>query len=275
MRIGFVTCVDLGVSSLYALLECSDFVNVAFIATLPSDRAIQKVGRASLEPLAFKLSCPIFYVDHIDDLISYSLPSIDYLFIIGWSQVASNAVIDIPGIDCIGAHPTLLPIGRGRAPIPWTIIKGLSISGLSFFRISPMVDEGSIYSQLKIPIDIQNETSTTLYSKFNRLHFVGTKQLIKQLLSGDCAPTPQALPSSPSWPRRSPSDGCLSLELTVDQCKRLIRAQQPPYPLCYIDEDPMCYVYSYEGMFAPPLIPSYSSRLLNLLDGSLEVYCSI
>ena len=70
---------------------------------------------------------PLFKVSHINELPLIDnniIQEIDYLFIIGWSQIASNQYYRFK-IMSIGAHPTKLPIGKGRAPIPWTIIKGL------------------------------------------------------------------------------------------------------------------------------------------------------
>ena len=37
-------------------------------------------------------------------------------------------------------HPTLLPVGRGRAAIPWAIIKGLDKTGVTMFKLDEGVD---------------------------------------------------------------------------------------------------------------------------------------
>ena len=77
---GFVTCVDLGVSSLSAFLEFSDIHDVRFIATLPPDLATSKVGRTfSLTRLAELLESQLIYLRHVDELVSLDLPSVDYL----------------------------------------------------------------------------------------------------------------------------------------------------------------------------------------------------
>ena len=50
-------------------------------------------------------------------------------------------------IGIIGSHPTELPKYRGRAPIPWTILKGLKKSALTFFFIEEGMDDGDILDQ--------------------------------------------------------------------------------------------------------------------------------
>ena len=49
----------------------------------------------------------------------------DIIFVFGWSQLLNNEILKIPKLGVIGSHPTELPKYRGRAPIPWSIIKGL------------------------------------------------------------------------------------------------------------------------------------------------------
>ena len=53
----------------------------------------------------------------------------------GWSQLLNKEIIKLPKLGIIGSHPTELPKYRGRAPIPWTILKGLKKSALTFFFI--------------------------------------------------------------------------------------------------------------------------------------------
>ena len=71
----------------------------------------------------------------------------DLILVMGWSQLLKDELIDIPKIGIIGSHPTELPKYRGRAPIPWTILKGLTKSALTFFWIDKGVDDGDILDQ--------------------------------------------------------------------------------------------------------------------------------
>ena len=67
-------------------------------------------------------------------------------------------------------HPTLLPIGRGRAAIPWAILKKLPKTGVTLFKMDEGVDTGLLGSHIEIPISI-DETATSLYQKVNQAHY--------------------------------------------------------------------------------------------------------
>jgi methionyl-tRNA formyltransferase len=80
---------------------------------------------------------PLYKLNNINDadvaevLKKYE---IDWLFIIGWSQIASADFLKVPNKGVIGAQPMLLPTGRGRAAVPWVILKGLEKTGVTFLK---------------------------------------------------------------------------------------------------------------------------------------------
>ncbi len=47
----------------------------------------------------------------------------------------------------INLHPSLLPVGRGAWPMPLTILKGLSKTGLTVHQLSENFDDGKILAQ--------------------------------------------------------------------------------------------------------------------------------
>ena len=73
-----------------------------------------------------------------------SLPNIkgqyDLALVCGWSRLLP---LDLAPV-MVGSHPTLLPKGRGRHPIPWALILGLEQTGLSFFHLSEEPDAGDL-----------------------------------------------------------------------------------------------------------------------------------
>ena len=89
--------------------------------------------------------------------------------IIGWSQIARDAVLAAPRLGVLGMHPTLLPVGRGRAAIPWAILKGLEKTGVSLFKLDAGVDTGPIGGQISLDVAAE-ETATSLYERVNAAH---------------------------------------------------------------------------------------------------------
>lgn len=58
----------------------------------------------------------------------------DLIFAVGFSQLLFSDWLKLPVKGCIGFHPTLLPRGRGRAPVAWTILEGENGAASFFFN---------------------------------------------------------------------------------------------------------------------------------------------
>ena len=126
-------------------------------------------------------------------------------------------------------HPTLLPQGRGRAPIPWAIIKGLPETGVTLFKLDEGVDSGPVLDKETIPI-APREDASTLYEKVRHAHRVLAGRTIPSLLAGHAKFLPQDEDRATYWPKRTPEDGELQATMTVDEADRLVRALTRPYP---------------------------------------------
>ncbi|MGE5268176.1 MAG: methionyl-tRNA formyltransferase [Thiohalocapsa sp.] len=82
----------------------------------------------------------------------------------------------IPKHGMIQFHPSLLPLHRGAASIPWAIIRGRSESGLSIFRPTPGLDEGPIILQKRCAIG-PDDTAASLY--FDKIFPLGVEALLQ------------------------------------------------------------------------------------------------
>jgi methionyl-tRNA formyltransferase len=131
-------------------------------------------------------------------------------------------------------HPTLLPEGRGRASIPWAIIKGLSETGVSMFKLDEGMDTGPILDQISIRIDA-DETSTTLYEKVVAAHRALIRKTLASLEAGIPKMRQQDESLATEWPGRRPEDGELQLSrFTVEEVDRYVRALTRPYPGAFV-----------------------------------------
>jgi methionyl-tRNA formyltransferase len=82
----------------------------------------------------------------------------------------------IPAHGMIQFHPSLLPLHRGPAAIPWAIIRGRSETGLSIFRPTPGLDEGPVILQKRVAIG-PNDTAASLY--FDKIFPLGVEALLQ------------------------------------------------------------------------------------------------
>ena len=206
------------------------------IISLPDDKAVDKSGRIFVDDFAAKHNIPVVKSRHINNkkvIQALREYGIDWLYIIGWSQIASKEVLSTVNKGAIGAHPTLLPQGRGRAAIPWAIIKGLEKTGVTFFKMDEGVDTGLILGQEIIPIE-KNEIATTLYEKVNKAHENLIRNLHPRLKNDIIKGEKQNEEKATYWEGRNSEDGELSGSMTVYEVDRLVRATTKPYPGAFI-----------------------------------------
>ena len=235
MKIGFVTCVQLGLSCMEALYEAGAQLDIA--VTIHDEMAKKKSGRIYLDEFCAKHCIPLLKVRHINDQTAIDKIQeleIDWLFIIGWSQIAGPQILKAARGAAIGIHPTLLPEGRGRAAIPWAIIKQLPKTGITMFKLDKGVDTGDIIAQkeLKLPPDVD---ATWLYRRINDLHIELIKETLPRMVAGALILRPQDESKATYWEGRGPEDGRLDLHGSVTDAERLVRAVTNPYPGAFFD----------------------------------------
>ena len=154
----------------------------------------------------------------------------DLILVMGWSQLLKNEIISIPRIGIVGSHPTELPKYRGRAPIPWTIIKKLPNSALTFFWIEKGVDNGDILNQEIFDID-EADDATSVYEKI----IIHGKKMILKSLSDIQKNKIIKIKQTESkfieyWEKRIPEDGKIIWENSGKEILQLIKASTHPYP---------------------------------------------
>jgi methionyl-tRNA formyltransferase len=263
MKIAFCTCVQIGKSCIKAIV--SEGGRFELLLTLHDFKYKNKSGRIYLDDIAEDTQTPLFKLNHINDpevakkLIEYE---IDWLFIIGWSQIASRDLLNIPKKGVIGAHPTLLPVGRGRAAVPWAIIKGLEITGVTFFKMDEGVDTGEILDQFEIELS-PAETATTLYDRVNKAHVELIKQIWPKLKEGSIVGIKQDESLATYWEGRTPTDGELTSAMYVQDADKLVRATTRPYPGAFKKYDKETKLVVWEGS----LLKQENSIPLEFIDG--------
>ena len=245
MKIAFATCVQLGQSCIEEIYRLGGKLDL--LITLKDERAKNKSGRIYLDDLAAEHKAPLLKINNINDqevLDALKKHEIDWLFIIGWSQIAEKEVLGTPTLGCIGMHPTLLPIGRGRAAIPWAILKGLKETGVTMFKLDDGVDTGEIIGQGIISL-YDNTTATELYQKVDTMHISLISKYWDDIVSNNITLTKQNEVDATEWPGRKPEDGEIFSSMTMDEADKLVRAVTHPYPgAIYKDRDRAIRIWS-------------------------------
>lgn len=234
MKYIFVSSVILGLETLKELVD----MNLKPVAVLTQKKNILKKKSGGVDFKQFcnkkKIICKEIKNINDESTVQYlEKKSIDWLFIIGWSQLASSKILKLPKYGSIGIHPTLLPTGRGRAPIPWSIIKKLKYTGVTLFLLKKNADAGNIIDQLKIKIT-KNETATSLYKKIVILHKKIIRKNITKIKNNNFKEKKQHISKGSYWQKRNPEDGEIFQSFTTEKAYRYIRALTHPYPGAFI-----------------------------------------
>lgn len=234
-RFGFVTCVQLGLSCMEKIYEVGGTLDL--VITLQDDQAPTKSGRIYPDAFCEQHGIALIKVRNVNDaeaLEAIHHYGIDWLFIIGWSQIAKKPVLDAPRLGALGMHPTLLPRGRGRAAIPWAILKGLDETGVTLFKLDEGVDTGPIVAQVRLPL-APDETATSLYTRVMEAHQTLIAETWDDLVHNRVKVTPQNDAEATYWPQRKPEDGRIASDMSVKEVDRLVRAVTHPYPGAYLE----------------------------------------
>ena len=202
------------------------------VLTLKDETGTRKSGRIHVDEFCARHDIDLLKVKSVNDdevVDAVRKHRLDWLFIIGWSQIARRPILEAPRSGVIGMHPTLLPEGRGRAAIPWAILNGLQETGVTMFKLDEGVDTGPIVAQQKVAI-ARDETATTLYKKVVLAHDRLIRDVWSELVADRIVLRPQDSSLASEWPARRPEDGMIQPQMDVACAERLIRATTHPYP---------------------------------------------
>jgi len=230
MSVVFIGTVEFSRYALKGLLDAN--APIAAVFTLDASLKGSASDFATFEDLLEGKNIPLFFIKHGEsDVIQKKLQEIkpDLLYVIGWSRLVKKEVLETAKFGGIGLHPTLLPEGRGRAPTPWTILKGLKKSGVSLFHLVEAADAGDIIAQSNYAISPE-ETATTLYQKVCEATYRLVKETYPMLASGNAPRMKQDESKATHWTKRTPKDGLIDWNKSSEEIHTLIRAVTHPYP---------------------------------------------
>tara|TARA_B100001105_G_C22386664_1_gene442279 strand:- start:1378 stop:2298 length:921 start_codon:yes stop_codon:yes gene_type:complete len=234
MKIIFIGGVKFSYEILKTILENNWNISVVFSY---DDSKKEKISDfISLDELCSKYNLQNIKIDKINaqnniEIIKKIEP--DIILVMGWSQLLNSEIISIPKIGVIGSHPTELPKYRGRAPIPWSILKGLKTSALTFFFIEEGTDNGDILDQRSFKLS-SNDDATSVYKKVESVGKEMIQDNLTKLQNGNYTRKKQDVSNFiENWEKRGPQDGIIDWSRNSQEIHTLIRATTHPYPGAY------------------------------------------
>jgi methionyl-tRNA formyltransferase len=230
MQTVLVGAVESSAATLEALVRHA--VPPAAVFTLPLSLAHRHSDFVDLRPIAAQFGVPVVEVRNVNDPESLArLRDLQprHVFVVGWSQICRREFLETPSHGAIGFHPALLPADRGRAVIPWTILKRRTETGTTLFWMDEGMDSGDIIRQVRVEV-ARDETAATLYAK----HIDALRRMldvvIPQLRHDEAPHIKQDHSRATYCAKRTPADGLIDWRASADDVWTHIRAVGDPYP---------------------------------------------
>jgi methionyl-tRNA formyltransferase len=239
MRIGWIGFHMEGIPALEAILQQG--TRVQAVITLKPESAAKRSGAADYQTLCRRFSLPLHEVTNINEPGSIELlrkMDLDLLIVLGWTQILKPEALRTAKIGVIGAHASLLPRNRGRAPVNWVILRGEQQTGNSLIWLAEHVDSGDIIDQTIIPIT-PYDTCATIYQRVADSNKEMILKTITKLMKGERPGKPQKSSNEILLPGRRPQDGAIDWAKPSGEIYNFVRALTRPYPgaFSYLDDE--------------------------------------
>lgn len=229
MRLGFMGTPSFALPSLKALIAAGH--DICLVVTQP-DRPAGR-GRVPTPP-PVKLAAqthglPILQPEKVGEptvISALQAAQPEAIVVVAYGQLLPKSILTLPPYGCLNLHASLLPKFRGAAPIPWALIRGETVTGVTIMHMEARMDAGPILMQQSEPIG-PRDTAGTLGE---RLAVLGAELLCRTLDQVDRG-TVQSIPQDEQLatyaPKLAPSDTHLDWTREARALDCLIRGLCP------------------------------------------------
>ncbi len=189
IKVAFLGTPSIGASALQSLIN-DERIEVVVVVTT-EDKAVGR-SHSTLKPspvaeLADKNGLDIIKTNSINnDVDKLKEYSFDYMLTCAFGQFLSDEVLSLPKKKALNIHGSLLPEGRGGAPLHWAIINGKEKTGISIMEMVSKMDAGDYYSQFEIPIS-HTDTVDDLFENMSNLILEKSAQGVVEVEEGATA----------------------------------------------------------------------------------------
>lgn len=150
----------------------------------------------------------------------------EIIVVCAYGQILPQALLDIPPLQCVNVHFSLLPKHRGASPVAAAILAGDEFSGVTIQLVRKKLDTGPILAAASVPV----KNSDTTGSLAERLGIIGAHLLMDAITGwnrGEITPTLQTEEGASYFAQINKEDGNIDWREPAVQIWRKIRAYQP------------------------------------------------
>ncbi len=172
-----------------------DHFEVVAVVTSPDKPAGRHntLTPAPVAQYAQKHNIPIFKPEKPYELAQNSeflMLNSELIVTAAYGKILTQELLEIPKVDSINVHPSLLPKYRGPTPIQNAILNGDSETGFTLYRMDTKMDHGPILYQEKVLIS-QTDTLDLLSKKLFQKSAAALPEVIQKYTHQQIQPIPQ------------------------------------------------------------------------------------
>ncbi len=223
-------CVDFSYTLLETLLNLN-INGVSIVGVVTKSASSFNSDFRNLSPIAEKHEIPVYFWDKFkqaDFNLWLKEMKPDLLYCFGWSNLLNEEILQIPLRGTVGYHPAKLPQNRGRHPIIWSLVLGLTRTASTFFMMSQDADSGPIISQVDVDIS-ESDDARLLYESLKKVACIQVVEITKAFLYGSIEMRQQNSHSANYWRKRTKEDGKIDWRMSAENIRNLVRALSRPY----------------------------------------------
>jgi methionyl-tRNA formyltransferase len=146
LRLIFMGTPDFAVPTLIALADAGhDIAAVYTRAAKPGGRRGLELQPTPVERAARRLGLPVLTpaaLRSADAEATFRAHNADAAVVVAYGLILPKAILDAPRLGCFNVHASLLPRGRGAAPINRAIMAGDAESGVAIMKMDEGLDTG-------------------------------------------------------------------------------------------------------------------------------------
>jgi methionyl-tRNA formyltransferase len=229
LRVVFCGNPDFALPSLRALLASRH--RVAAVVTSPDkpQGRGRKLAPLPVKRAALESGLPVLQTDDLRaaDFVGRVREYVPDALVVVAFRILPRELFALPRYGAFNVHPSLLPRGRGPAPMRWTLLRGETETGVSIIQLSEQIDGGGILRQEETAV-LSGDNYGSLH---DRLSQMGAELLIEVLDAFDNDKPPAPLAQNEALVTRAPklraADYIINFEHSAREICCQIRALSP------------------------------------------------
>jgi methionyl-tRNA formyltransferase len=186
MRVVFLGTPAFAVPSLQAVARRHEVLAVFTQPDRPKGRGNQ-LAESPVKIAANELSLPVHQPERIKRPENVELLrafDAEVMIVVGYGQIISQTIIDLPRYGIMNVHASLLPKFRGAAPIQWAIANGETKTGVTIMQIDAGLDTGDMLLKAALVIG-PDETAPELSARLAPLGADLLLEAMDQIAAGE------------------------------------------------------------------------------------------